>query len=117
MRLTGIASSNAIEVGLGSLWNEDPRYTRAGEGDIWSRVVTLQDDLPGEPGRWVHASRVCPLGGIAGSNFLSNTWRVESESTTGAALQRTGLGFAGTFVGNVFGEFWPDLNRKVFHRK
>lgn len=30
MRLTGVATSNAIEAGLGSVWDEDPRYRAAG---------------------------------------------------------------------------------------
>jgi hypothetical protein len=38
MRLTGIATSNAIEAGLGSVWGEDPRYAAVGEGSVWSRV-------------------------------------------------------------------------------
>jgi hypothetical protein len=50
---------------------------------------------------------------ITGRNFFSNTWRVDSDSTTGAVLERTGLGFAGQFASNVFAEFWPDLRRKL----
>jgi hypothetical protein len=56
-------------------------------------------------------------GGIAGNNFLSNTWRVRSESSAGDALVRTGLGFAGRFVSNAFDEFWPDVRRKLFGKK
>ena len=118
MRLTGIATSNAIEAGLGSAWGEDPRYSTAAEGSIWSRVghaakMTVfanNDDGDVRPAYARYAA-------ITGSSFLSNTWRVESESTAGSALKRTGLGFAGRFVGNVFDEFWPDLHRKLFGRK
>jgi hypothetical protein len=55
--------------------------------------------------------------GVTGSNFLSNTWRVDSDSTAGSALKRTGFGFAGKFISNVFDEFWPDVRRKVFGRR
>jgi hypothetical protein len=118
MRLTGIAASNAIEAGLGSVWGEDPRYSAAGEGTIWARVghaakmTVLANRADGSVG-----PAYARYAGISGSNFLSNTWRVESDSTTGAAARRIGFGFAGKFVGNVFDEFWPDLRRKVFGRK
>lgn len=118
MRLTGIGTSNAIEAGLGSAWGEDPRYSSVGEGSVWRRVghaakmTVLANRADGSIG-----PAYARYAGVTGSNFLSNTWRVESDSTAGAALRRTGFGFAGKLVSNVFDEFWPDLRRKVFGRK
>ena len=37
--------------------------------------------------------------GIVGNNFISNAWRVRSESTVNSALFRIGLGFGGRFGG------------------
>ena len=114
MRLTGVAASNAIEVGLGSLRDEDPRYAPVGRGKLWSRVgnaakyTVLAKRSDGST-----APAYARYAGIAGSNFISNTWRVESESTAGAALQRTGLGFAGRFASNLFDEFWPDVRNRL----
>lgn len=118
MRLTGIATNNAIEAGLGGAWGEDPRYSRAGTGRFWSRVgraarmTVLANRADGSV-----APAYARYAGIAGGNFLSNTWRVESDNSTGPALRRTGLGFAGKFIGNIFDEFWPDARRKVFGRR
>ncbi len=114
MRLTGVAASNAIEAGLGSAWGEDPRYPAAGGGNMWRRirhaakytVVAKRSDGSTIP---AYARYV----GITGSNFISNGWRAESESTAGAALQRTGLGFAGRFASNLFDEFWPDVRNRL----
>jgi hypothetical protein len=118
MRLTGIATSNAIEAGLGSVWGEDPRYEAVGEGSVWSRVRnSTKMTVLAQRADGSIAPAYARYAGISGGNFLSNTWRVESESTAGAALQRTGLGFAGRFVSNVFEEFWPDARRKLFGRK
>ena len=39
MRLTGIATSNTMEAGLGALWKEDPRYFRD-EGKPFGHRVT-----------------------------------------------------------------------------
>jgi hypothetical protein len=49
-----------------------------------------------------------------GNNFLSNTWRVDSESTNRAAALRTVWGFVGLMSKNAFTEFWPDLKQKAF---
>jgi hypothetical protein len=53
---------------------------------------------------------------MPGNNFLSNTWRADSEANNRAAAVRTGLGFLGLMGKNAFTEFWPDVNRKVFGR-
>jgi hypothetical protein len=74
MRLTGIATSNAIEAGLGSFWGEDPRYARAGEGSVWSRIsnaarmTALAERADGSA-----APAYARYAAISGSNFLSNT--------------------------------------------
>jgi hypothetical protein len=115
LRLTGVAASNAMEVSLGSLTGEDPRYKRSGRGGMKSRigqaakmtVLAAQSDGSIAPA-------YARYGAIAGSNFLSNTWRPDSDSTVSRALLRTGLGFAGRFVGNIFEEFWPDAKSKFF---
>jgi hypothetical protein len=49
---------------------------------------------------------------IVGNNFISNTWRVSSESSINSALTRSALGFAGRFASNVFDEFWQDIRHK-----
>ncbi len=93
---------------------EDPRYSTGREGGIWKRVghaakMTVfahGDDGSVRPAYARYAA-------ITGSNFLSSTWSVESDSTTGAALHRTGLGFAGRFVSNLFDEFWPDVTERL----
>jgi hypothetical protein len=55
--------------------------------------------------------------GNAGNNFLSNSWRADSESGTGDAYIRILLGFAGKMGSNAFAEFWPDARKLILHRK
>src|ERR1043165_6013130 len=38
MRLTGVATSNFMEAGLGSLWNEDPRYEPSGQDKLLDHI-------------------------------------------------------------------------------
>jgi hypothetical protein len=118
MRLTGLATSNAVEASLGAVWGEDPRYYRAGGnarfGGRVGHVIKWTFVAPDRNGalRPAYARYIA----ITGNNFLSNTWREQSEANTSHALERTALGFLSRMAGNTFDEFWPDVKQKVFHR-
>jgi hypothetical protein len=117
MRFTGIATGNAMEAALGSVWGEDPRYFRATGQSFKGRMknvvvmtfVAHQADGTMAP---AYARYI----GISGNNFLSNTWRADSESGVGDACLRTALGFAGRMGGNAFAEFWPTVTKHLFHK-
>ena len=114
MRLTGVSTGNAIEASAGMLWGEDPRYFPAKKTHFMGRVTHAADltfrtrDSNGnlKPAYARYAGNV-------GNNFLSNTWRVESESSVESALTRIVLGFAGKFGSHLFEEFWPSVRRKI----
>jgi len=117
MRLTGISTGCVIESALGSLWGEDPRYPRAGARPFKSRVtniIKMTFEARRNDGRIMPA--YARYAGIAGNNFLSNAWRVDSEATVGAAAERIVKGFLGQMVHNAFDEFWPDI-RQLLRRK
>jgi hypothetical protein len=117
MRLTGIATSNLMEASLGVVWQEDPRYFRVPDEPFPARirnVIRLTFYARERNGNFAPAfGRFIA---IPGSNFLSNTWRPNSEADTGDALQRTVYGFAGRMASNAFSEFWPDVKSHLFHR-
>jgi len=111
MRLTGSVTSNTMEAGLGALWGEDPRFYRMGATESPSRRLRnavkqafLARDRNGKT-----MPAYARYAAIPGSNFLSNTWRTQSETQVSDALVRTVLGFTGRITSNVFTEFWPDL--------
>ena len=117
LRLSGVAIGNSIEAGLGGLWDEDPRYERAGNGPFWRRAA--------HAGKWTLLSRgadgrmrpAYARGiGIVGNNFITNIWRVESDSAVADALSRSGVGISSRYVSNLFDEFWPDLRRVILRR-
>jgi hypothetical protein len=115
MRLTGISTENAMEVGLGALWGEDPRYLRVSDGSFGSRLKnTLKMTFLAPRPDGHLAPAYARFLAIPGSNFLSNTWRVQSESSVGDAAVRTLLGFLGRMGSNAFVEFWPDVRKRVF---
>jgi hypothetical protein len=117
MRLTGVSTGNAMEAGLGALWGEDPRYFRTYRQPLKGRLVSVlimtflahnrNGQLMPAYARYV---------ATPGNNFLSNTWRANSEADTQSALLRTVWGFVGLMGKNTFTEFWPDLQNHVFRK-
>jgi hypothetical protein len=117
MRFTGVASSNTIEAGLGAIWGEDPRYVRNQNLPFKRRlgnVFVLSIMARNRQGRLMPA--YARYVAIPGNNFLSNTWRVNSEATTSAALTRTGYGLLSEITSNAWTEFWPDIKKMVFKK-
>lgn len=118
IEMTGTATANVIEVGAGALWGEDPRYFRAPEKRFRARVgnvikqtfLARRRDGSFKP---AYARFIA----IPGSNFLSNTWRADSEANSSDAAIRTLEGFAGHMANNAFQEFWPDVKRHLLHKK
>jgi hypothetical protein len=117
MRLTGISTGNAIEASAGALWGEDPRYFRVPDETFKRRIlnaVQLTFKARRRDGRFAPA--YARYIAVSGNNFLSNTWRVDSEANTHDAVIRTVDGFAGRLASNLFEEFWPDIKDLAFHR-
>jgi hypothetical protein len=119
MRLTGVSTSNAMEAGLGALWEENPSYQLLGRGSILARTAfCLKMTVAAE-----HASKnelvpaYARYAAIVGNNFLSNTWRVRSEADAPHAGIRVGLGFAGRAASNAFEEFWPSIWCRLRRRR
>jgi hypothetical protein len=114
MRMTGVSTGNAIEASLGAAWGEDPRYFHTVHQSFGERVknvidLTFRAYHPDGERYPAYARYVA----TAGNNFLSNTWRVQSEADWQHALLRTAEGFGGRALSNAFSEFVPEIWRKV----
>lgn len=117
MRLTGIVTGNAMEASIGYTLREDPRYFRVQDRPFKDRIrnvvrltyMARQSDGSYGPAYARYAA-------IAGNNFLSNSWRVQSESNVHDALIRTAEGFAGRMAVNAFEEFWPSVKELIFKK-
>ena len=118
MRLTGVSTGNAMEASIGALWGEDPRYFRVPEEPFKARVrnvirLTFVARRPDASFAPAYARFIA----VSSNNFLSNTWRADSEANNHDAALRTLEGIAGRMAGNAFEEFWPDVESRVFHKK
>lgn len=117
MRLTGISTGNLIEAGLGAMWGEDPRYFPSPTRGVWPRVkyvIRTTFLAPHQDGRWHPA--YARFAGDIGNNFLSNTWRADSEAKTSSAVGRSVWGVVGRMGSQAFLEFWPDVRKKISHK-
>lgn len=115
MRLTGVVTGNAMEASLGALWAEDPRYFRAAGQPFGARVgnVVKMTFLARYRDGNLHPAYARYVA-TAGNNYLSMTWRAQSEAGADDALFRVGLGFLARMSANAFQEFWPDVKSRVF---
>ncbi len=115
--LAGAAVSNTMEATLGSLWGEDPRYFRVPDESFGARVknvVKLTFVARGRDGNY-HPAYARYMA-IPGSNWLSNTWRPDSQADNGDAAIRTVEGFGARMASNAYNEFWPSVSDHLFHR-
>jgi len=101
-----------------SIFREDPRYFRLGEGGTRHRVgyalaqeFVCHTDSGGRSFNWAN------LLGAFSSGALSNTYYPESDRTVGQTMGRSGLSLLYGSAGGLVSEFWPDIQRKMFHRK
>jgi hypothetical protein len=109
IRMSGVATSNLMEAGLGSLWGEDPKYYRLGATYSFKarlKQVALETFYSRKRGGGFTPA-YARLIAVPSSNFLSNTWRADSEADTSHALLRTVYGFAGHMTRNAWEEFRP----------
>ena len=117
MRLTGVATSNAVEATLGALWDEDPRYVRAPTDRVAVRIKRpIKMAFVAHSSQGTLRPAYARYAGITTSSFASNAWRAESDRSGKDALVRVALGFVGRMAGNAFVEFWPDVRQRLIRR-
>jgi hypothetical protein len=99
------------------LFKQDPRYFRMGEGSIKRRTwwaiegefVARQDS----GGHMFHFSNV--LGAIT-AGTISNVYYPQSDRGVGLTAGRAGTALGYGCLGDIFLEFWPDIEQKLRHK-
>ena len=118
---SSIASSAVragLAFGLDSALHQDPRYYRSHSTGFWPRTkhalrgtIFTRTDSGGETfSTW-------RVGSAYGAAFTSELWYPDRYHTLhhGLAGGSTRLGW--DVVRNMIAEFWPDMKKKMFHRK
>jgi hypothetical protein len=100
-----------------SLLREDPRYFRRGAGKGWARaryaltrVFVTRTDSGGQ------RFNFSELLGNASAVAVANAYYPETRNVSDNA-QKLGIQLATDSFSNVLKEFWPDIRRKLFHRR
>ena len=118
LRITGRATSTLMEVSIGSLWGEDPRYFRAPELGLKKRLnsvlvmTVLAHNREGH--RMPAYARYIS---IPSSTYLSNVWRPESQRQFRDGVDRMIFSLISRVLGNTFAEFGPDLFKRFSKKK
>ena len=117
LRISERAVSSGLEVGIGALWGEDPRYYRVPDRNFSGRVRNvIRMTFITHDGSGREMPAYARFVAYPAAGFVSNLWVPDSQHSTGDALNRIGVIFANQMAGNAFTEFWPDVRRRVFRR-
>ena len=110
--------ANTVALGVAFATSEDPRHYPTGERSVWSRgLLAARESFVSHSttgGLMPAYSRI--IGDYA-AGFASNGWYPASNSNFHGALYRGSTALASGVVWEEFKEFWPDVRRKLRHRR
>lgn len=116
--MTQSATGNAIEAGGCLILRKDPRYFRVPERPFRGRVRNVvRLAFAARAGNGSFEPAYARYMAVFGVNFLSNSWRANSQANAHDALLRSTEGFGGVLASNAFEEFWPNVKTRLFHRR
>ena len=100
------------------LLKEDPRYFRSGQGTIKHRIgyalaqeFVCHTNKGGRSFNWSNALGAVTAGGI------SNAYYPSTDRGFGLTMSRSAIALMYGSAGGLLQEFWPDIQRKVFHKQ
>jgi hypothetical protein len=101
-----------------SLLHEDPRYYQLGKGGFWhrayhgvNRLFVIRTDSGQD------RFNISESLGNAVAAGISNLYHPAEDRTLSRNLKTLGMLIMWDGVGNEMKEFWPDIRRKVLHKK
>lgn len=99
------------------LLHQDPRYFRSGQGSIKRRIAyALAQEFVAHTdkgGRMVNFSNIL---GAASAGGVSNLYYPASDRGFTLTMSRAGIALIYGSIGGLLNEFWPDIDRKLFHK-
>lgn len=100
------------------LLHQDPRYFRLGEGSFGSRLlyaVASTVRCKGDDGDWQF--NYSNLLGNLSAGGIANLYYPQTDRGAALIFQRALTVTAEGAIGAAFFEFWPDIQRKMFHKR
>jgi len=103
-----------LEAGIGTLWDEDPRYVPAAGKPVKGRLLNaVKMAFLARNGRGEIVPAYARYISIPTSAFVTRTWRPESQRDISGTVTRIPLSFLDRIISNTFTEFWPDIRKKL----
>jgi len=100
-----------------SLLKQDPRYFRSGKGSVTHRIFysfaqafVCRTDKGGRSFNWSNVL------GIFTAGTISNAYYPSTDRGAGLTASRSAVNLAYGSIGGLLDEFWPDIERKFFHK-
>lgn len=101
-----------------SVLKEDPRYFRLGEGGFGRRFLySLRQEIVCHTDAGGRSFSFENTLGAVSSGGLANVYYPAGDRGFGLTMSRTGIALLYGSLGGVADEFWPDVQRKLFHRR
>src|SRR6266478_1527200 len=98
--------------------HQDPRYFRSTNTGFWRRSGhALRGTILTRTDKGAETLSTWRLGSAYGAAFISNQWYPDRLNTVGLGLAEGSVQIGFDLLRNLGLEFWPDIKRKVFHRK
>jgi len=100
------------------LLKQDPRYFRVGEGPVSRRIIhALGQEFVCRTDSGTRNFNLSKVLGALTASSIANAYHPPRDRGFGATLDRTGVALINGSVGGLLDEFWPDIRRKILHKK
>jgi hypothetical protein len=100
-----------------TLFKEDPRYFRLGEGSVKHRFgYALAQEFVCHTDKGGRSFSFENVLGSFSSGALSNAYYPDSDRGFGLTMSRSGIALMYGSLGGLLNEFWPDIRRKLSHK-
>ena len=109
---------SALAFGLDATLHEDPRYFRSQGGGFWRRTGhAFRGTILTHTDKGTETLSIWRIGSAYGAAYISDTWYPGRLNTVRLGFSEGSLQLGFDLVSNLASEFWPDLKRKLLHRK
>lgn len=99
------------------LLKEDPRYFRLGEGSFKHRMFySLAQEFVTRTDKGTRRFNFSNFFGAFSSGGLSNVYYPQTDRGLSLTMSRSAISLLYGSAGGLIDEFWPDINRKLFHK-
>jgi hypothetical protein len=100
------------------LLKQDPRYFRLGEGTFKRRMFySLKQEFSARTDKGIRQVNWSNILGAFTAGGISNAYYPSSDRGFGLTVSRSAISLMYGMVGGLGEEFWPDIHRKLFHKR